>query len=55
MASCTGKPLELSGIEGAQLANSYGVYFATSYLLGRKYFCDKLGLTKGVKGKKCII
>ena len=55
MASATGKPVELSGIEGSGMANSYGVYFATSYLLSRKYYTDKLGLTTGIKGKKCII
>lgn len=54
-AICTGKPLELEGIDGRNEATGLGLYYATKKLLNTKYYYELLGMEAGIKGKTCIV
>jgi len=51
----TGKPLELGGIDGRTEATGLGMFYTVRELLDDPYLLKKLGLTKGIKGKTCIV
>lgn len=48
---CTGKFIQQGGIKGRGEATGLGVYYAIRELLDIKTFYEKVGLTKGIKGK----
>jgi len=51
----TGKPLELGGINGRTEATGLGMFYTVRELLHDKYLLKKVGLSKGIKGKTCIV
>jgi len=55
-AGCvTGKPIELGGIRGRTEATGLGVNYCINEALSYEGDLKKLGLTKGIKGKVCIV
>ena len=51
----TGKPLELGGVNGRTEATGLGMFYVTRELLNDPYLLKKAGLSKGIKGKTCIV
>jgi len=51
----TGKPLEQGGISGRTEATGLGVYFGVREVLNDAAWCEKLGLTPGVAGKRIAV
>jgi glutamate dehydrogenase (NAD(P)+) len=55
-AGCvTGKPVNTYGIRGRTEATGRGVFYGTRELCNDERIMSKLGLTKGIKGKKLVI
>jgi glutamate dehydrogenase/leucine dehydrogenase len=54
-ACCTGKPLEMDGIDGRDAATGLGLFYATRKLLETDYYNKKLDLSFGIEGKTCIL
>lgn len=55
-AACvTGKPISQGGITGRTEATGLGLFFATRDFLNNKGFCEKHGITPGVKDKAVIV
>lgn len=51
----TGKPLEQGGISGRTEATGLGVYYGCREVLNDAAWCEKLGLTPGVAGKRIAV
>ncbi|EGR32060.1 hypothetical protein IMG5_097260 [Ichthyophthirius multifiliis] len=54
-ACATGKSLNQGGLNGALQSSGFCVYFTIQYLLNQQEFCQKAGITQGIKGKKFIV
>lgn len=52
---CTGKFISQGGITGRAESTGLGVYYAARELLSYKSFCEKTGLSLGIKGKTFIV
>jgi glutamate dehydrogenase (NAD(P)+) len=48
---CTGKFISQGGIAGRTESTGLGAYYAVRELLNTNSFCEKTGLTQGIKGK----
>ena len=55
LACCTGKSLDNGGVMGYREANGRGIYFGLKHLMNIDSFVQKVGLEKGLLGKKIII
>jgi len=51
----TGKFITQGGIQGRTESTGLGVYYGTRELLNTDSFCDKAGLSKGIRDKKFIV
>jgi glutamate dehydrogenase (NAD(P)+) len=51
----TGKSIGQAGIVGRTESTGLGAYFAIRELLNDPTICKKLGVTKGLKGKKFTV
>jgi len=52
---CTGKYIQQGGITGRAESTGLGVYYAIRELLNTKTFCEKAGLSLGIKDKTFIV
>jgi len=55
LACVTGKPVGQGGVRGRKEATGRGLYFGVREALNDEYVLNKLSLTKGIAGKKCIV
>lgn len=55
MGICTGKPLELDGVDGRTEATGLGLYYCARNILNDPHYLKKAGLSKGIKGKTFIV
>jgi len=55
-AACvTGKPVHSGGVRGREEATGLGVYYGVREFLNNESVVQKIGLTKGIKGKSIVI
>lgn len=54
-ACVTGKPLALQGISGRKEATGLGVYYGIRECVSSKDDMKKIGLTKGIEGKRIVV
>lgn len=55
-AGCvTGKPVSQGGVRGRKEATGLGVFYGLSEICNMTSLMDKIGLTKGIKGKKVCV
>lgn len=52
---CTGKYIEQGGIAGRTESTGLGVFYAIKQLMNTPSFCEKVGLSAGIKGKTYVI
>jgi glutamate dehydrogenase (NAD(P)+) len=55
LASVTGKPLQLHGIQGRREATGYGVFLGIREVLSGDGDMDRIGLSRGPAGKRVIV
>lgn len=54
-ACCTGKTLSQGGIDGRVESTGLGVFYGIRECLNHAAFCKKIGIERGIKGKKFIV
>jgi glutamate dehydrogenase (NAD(P)+) len=52
---CTGKFIQQGGIGGRAESTGLGVYYCTRELLSYKNYCEKTGVTPGIKDKTFVV
>lgn len=55
LACVTGKPVGQGGVRGRTEATGRGLYFGVREALNDEFVLNKLSLSKGIAGKKCIV
>jgi glutamate dehydrogenase (NAD(P)+) len=55
LACVTGKPLGQGGVRGRKEATGRGLYYGVREALNDEFVLNKLSLSKGIAGKKCVV